>query len=576
MENEKMKILMATAFPTQGAGSGALVTTQAKSYQEAGYDVAIITGNNRSNFDKLDGVKYHLVPFTSETKEPEKLEGQLPFNYLMFTTHTESTANFWKVGLEDLEQYVGAYKKALGEEAKKYDIIHAQHNWLLSSTATDMNKPVITTIHGTDLMGYERSKIELESTMQKLNSIKASSKAGTFAMSISDIAKVEEVYKRMPTVKDLRRGVKELLDNHIISASKSDVMQLVQVLDDKRKYEFFIRESERSAKNSDQIIVISEAQKEKFNSLFPFASNKVVLLENGYDPKTFYVDKNVKKEDVIPSLTSDRTPDGKIDMDFDSLILFVGKFADFKGIDSLLAAAKLYEDKLGKEGKKPLTLIVGSGVLEEKLKAEVEQLGLKNTHFVGRQPHNVICKLQNLADVSLIPSRDEPFGLVVIEGTACGHPVIGSNSGGIPGILNTKKENLPNENIIKTDLGILIKPLPIRPEVLSQEQKEELDVISSNYVIANKEERKEILRSSQEKFGLSDEIATYLSDYAESTEALAESVEKIVDGELTFNNDKIAEYTKNNYSQSIIRDKLIEVYKKAERSKRNTGKLIEY
>ena len=102
MEKDKMKILMATAFPTQGAGSGALVTTQAKSYQEAGHEVTIITGNNRSNFDKLDGVKYHLVPFTSEAEQPEKLEGQLPFNYLMFTTHTESTANFWKVGLEDL------------------------------------------------------------------------------------------------------------------------------------------------------------------------------------------------------------------------------------------------------------------------------------------------------------------------------------------------------------------------------------------------------------------------------------------------------------------------------------------
>ena len=207
-------------------------------------------------------------------------------------------------------------------------------------------------------------------------------------------------------------------------------------------------------------------------------------------------------------LTSDRTPDGKIDMDYDSLILFVGKFADFKGIDSLLAGAKLYEDKLMSEGKKPLTLIVGSGALEAKLKAEVEQLGLQNTHFVGRQPHNVICKLQNLADVSLIPSRDEPFGLVVIEGTACGHPVIGSNSGGIPGILNTKKEKLPNQNIIKTDLGVLIKPLPERPVSLSQEEKEALDVLSSDYVIANSTEREELAKKAVAEFGLEDEVTS--------------------------------------------------------------------
>lgn len=563
MEKDKMKILMATAFPTQGAGSGALVTTQAKSYQEAGHEVTIITGNNRSNFDKLDGVKYHLVPFTAETEQPEKLQGQLPFNYLMFTTHTESTANFWKVGLEDLEQYVSADRSALIEESKNCDVIHAQHNWLLSSSATDMDKPVVTTIHGTDLMGYERSKKELSEVLNKLNTLKTNSKNGNFGISTSDIAKVEEVYMRASSVKDIRRGVKDLIESKSIAGSKADIMQLVDVLDDKRKYEFYIRESEKSAKKSDKIIVISEAQKEKFNSLFPYAADKVELLENGYDPKTFYVDKTVKREDVIPMLTSDRTPDGKIDMDYDNLILFVGKFADFKGIDSLLAGAKLYEDKLISEGKKPLTLIVGSGALEEKLKAEVEQLGLQNTHFVGRQPHNIICKLQNLADVSLIPSRDEPFGLVVIEGTACGHPVIGSNSGGIPGILNTKKEKLPNQDIIKTDLGVLIKPLPERPSSLSQEEKDSLDVISSDYVIAKPEEREELVKKAVVEFGIENEIKSYLKDYAESTEALAESVEKIVNGELTFDNDHIAEYTKSNYSQSIIRDKLIDVYKKA-------------
>jgi glycosyltransferase involved in cell wall biosynthesis len=568
MENDKMKILMATAFPTQGAGSGALVTTQAKSYQEAGHDVVIITGNNRTNFDKLDGVKYHLVPFTGESENPEKIEGQLPFNYLMFTTHTESTSNFWKVGLEDLKEYDAAYKKALVEEISGADVIHAQHNWLLSSTATELGKPVVTTIHGTDLMGYERSKVELETANKKLEALKEESKAGTFNMTKSDIAKVEEVYMRSSSVTDIRRATKELLERKLINASKADVMRLVEILDSKKKYEFFIKEAENSARNSDKIIVISEAQKEKFNSLFPYAKDKVELLENGYDPKTFYVDKTVKREDVIPNLTSHKTPDGKIDLDYDSLILFVGKFADFKGIDSLLIAAKLYEDKLEEEGKKALTIIVGSGALEDKLKAQEKQLGLKNTHFVGRQPHEVICKLQNLADVSLIPSRDEPFGLVVIEGTACGHPVIGSNSGGIPGILNTTKEKLEDKDIIKTDLGVLVKPLPVRPETLSAEQKDELDVISADYVIATPEERKEILKSAKEKFNLQDELEEYFSEYAKSTEALADATTQIVDKKLTFDDNYIAEYTKNNYSQDKIRDKLIGVYKEAKKLKK--------
>lgn len=570
MNNKKMKILMATAFPTQGAGSGALVTTQAKSYQEVGNEVVIITGNNRTNFDKLDGVKYHLVPFTGEGENPEKIEGQLPFNYLMFTTHTESTANFWKVGLEELEQYTAAYRTALAEEAKTADVIHAQHNWLLSSTATEMGKPVVTTIHGTDLMGYERSKTELSSVNERITSLKAQSKSGEFNVSLSDIAKIEEIYARANSVKELRTKMRELVESKTISASKADIMKLVETFDSKRKYEYYIREAENSAKNSEKIIVISEAQRKKFESLFPYAASKVELLENGYDPKTFYVDKTIKREDIIPQLTSHITPDGKIDMDYDYLILFVGKFADFKGIDSLLSAAKLYEDRLSEEGKKALTIVVGSGVLDEKLKAQAERLRLKNTHFVGRQPHDVICKLQNLATVSLIPSRDEPFGLVVIEGTACGHPVIGSNSGGIPGILNTTKENLPNQDIIKTGLGVLVKPLPVRPEVLTSEQKDELDIISSDYVIADDKKREEILKTAIEQLGAGSQIKVYLKNYAQSTEALASAVCQIADSELKFDNNYIASYTKTNYSQNVIRDKLIDIYQAAiDEKKRN-------
>lgn len=569
------KILIATAFPTQGAGSGALVTTQAKSYVEDGEQVVIITGNNRTNFDKLDGVRYHLVPFTAEVENPEKIDGQLPFNYLMFTTHTESTANFWKVNLENLEKYCEAYKKALEDEVKNFnpDVIHAQHNWLLSSAATEVGKPVVTTIHGTDLMGYERSKIELENAKNKLAEMKKKAEDGKFSLSISEISRIEEAYMRSSSVSEIRTNVKRVL-SEIENPDKADIMQVIDVLDSKRKYEFFMHESEKSAKNSDKIIVISEAQREKFSSLFPFASDKVVLLENGYDPKTFFVDKEANKN-IISTLTSNQTSDGKIDLDFTNLILFVGKFADFKGIDSLLSAAKIYETELAKQGKKPLTLIVGSGALGEKLEKQLEQLGLKNTHFVGRQGHEVIRKLQNLSDVSLIPSRDEPFGLVVIEGTACGHPVIGSNSGGIPGILNTTKEKLPNENIIATKLGMLVKPLPVRPEVLSEDEKDELDVITTDYVMATEEDKKKIIENAKSKFNVGDEIKEYFDEYEKSTRALADATMKIVNKEVEFDNEEIAEYTKNNYSQSIIRDKLIGIFDDAEReyAKKNNSRI---
>lgn len=577
-KNQKRKILIATAFPTHGAGSGALVTTQAKSYAEDGHDVVIITGNNRTDFDKLDGVRYHIVPFTGETPDHEVIDGQVPFNYLMFTTHTESTANFWNVSLAQVEQYCDAFKTALKDEIETLnpDVIHAQHNWLLSSIATELDKPVVTTIHGTDLMGYEKAKIKLQEVKKEISTLKKEAKDGKENISLDTIEKVEDVYKKSKTSQEIENGIKTLLKTKEVKLSKSEYESLRKVFEPKKIYELYINEAEKSAKNSEKIIVISEDQKNKFASLFPYAAEKVVLLENGYDPKTFYKDENVKKSETIATLTSDRSKDGKIPEDFDSLVLFVGKFADFKGIDSLLIASKLYTQKLADEGKKVETIIVGSGALEDKLKKEADQLNLEHTHFVGRKPHDVIRNLQNLSTVSLIPSRDEPFGLVVIEGTACGHPVIGSNSGGIPGILNTEKVDLPkDQDIISTKLGLLVKPLPVRPVELTDEQKDELDVYSTDYVVAkNDEERKKVLKNSTLSLKLQPEVLKkYFDEYTASTTALADGVVGTVNKKYEFDNQEIASYTKNNYSQDIIRDKLFGIFDDAIDIKKKTNEL---
>lgn len=546
------KILIATAFPTEGAGSGALISTQAKSYVEAGLKVTIITANNRTNFKKIDGVKYHIVPFTGEVENPEKIDGQLPFNYLMFTTHTESTANFWSVGLDELEQYCKHFRNALNDELKKEkpDIIHAQHNWLLSSEATRMGVPVVTTIHGTDLMGYEKSKEYLAKAEEKICNIEKN----------EIMKKLEEIFEDFSlSYKQICIKVKEVIDP-LNENEKKFAQTAVDALNDRRKYKFYIREAENSARNSNKIVVISEAQKEKFEKLFPYAAGKVELIENGYDPKTFYVDETITKEEVFNTLTSDSAKGGKISTDYTFLILFVGKFADFKGIDEVIISAKLIEERMKKEGKKPLIVIVGSGALDEKLKKQAKSLNLQNTHFVGRQNHDTIRKLQNLSMVSLIPSRNEPFGLVVIEGTACGHPVIASNSGGIPDIMNVNKEKLPNKDVIQTPLGLLIRPVPERP-VMSEEEIEILDMKTSAFIIGDEEERAKIVDETSKKLQIDPKkLKQYFTRYEVSVNALTQAVFGVYNGEYVFDNSEIADYTKRVYSQEVIRDRFLKLF----------------
>ena len=559
----KKKILIVTAFPTHGAGSGALITTQAKSYVENGDEVVIITGNNRTDFDKLDGVRYHVVPFTAETENPEKIEGQCPFNYLMFTTHTESTANFWNVSLEEIEAYNKAFEKAIREEVQNFnpDIIHAQHNWLTSSICNNFDKPVALTIHGTDLMGYIKASDKLESVQEQIEGKKEELKKANDKKMLENIRVVEEIYKRSTTKAEIMRELKSAIKSKKLDISKAEMEELISLYDSKTLYELYKREAEKSARQSQRIIVISDAQEKQFNYLFPGNEKKVRLLENGYDAKVFHQNKDVKREEIIPELI------GEENLDYDSLVLFVGKFADFKGIDALLDAAKMYEIRAKAENKKIETIIVGSGALEDKLKEQAKELGLKHTHFVGRKNHSEICKLQNLADVSLIPSRNEPFGLVVIEGTSCGHPVIATNSGGIPGILNTEREDLSDkEKSYVTKLGVLVPPLPDRPAELNEDVVNKLDKMPAIYsMIGSKEEKSKFVSDKAEELGINGEtLGTYFDGYMRTVTGLSSAVIDVCDDKLQFNNDEIADYTQRTYSQEVIRDKILGIFDEAQ------------
>jgi glycosyltransferase involved in cell wall biosynthesis len=105
------------------------------------------------------------------------------------------------------------------------------------------------------------------------------------------------------------------------------------------------------------------------------------------------------------------------------LLLFVGRLSKEKGIDLLL---EMFEDMTFSKDKQ--LLVVGGGKDLEKYQEYVRNKGI-DVNFVGQKPSLEVGYIMAAADVLIVPSTFESFGLVAIESIACGTPVVASNVG---------------------------------------------------------------------------------------------------------------------------------------------------
>lgn len=118
------------------------------------------------------------------------------------------------------------------------------------------------------------------------------------------------------------------------------------------------------------------------------------------------------------------------------VLLFVGRIQPLKALDVAVGT-------LGELDRPSATLVVvggpsgQSGAVElDRCRQLVSDLDLDGqVRFVQPQPHHLLSTYYRAADVVLVPSRSESFGLVALEAAACGVPVVASNVGGLASIV---------------------------------------------------------------------------------------------------------------------------------------------
>jgi D-inositol-3-phosphate glycosyltransferase len=175
---------------------------------------------------------------------------------------------------------------------------------------------------------------------------------------------------------------------------------------------------------ADRVLAPTPAEAAHLIELYGAASDRVRVVPPGVDPNLFR---------PHPAAEGRRA----LGLEGARVLLFVGRLQPLKGPD--LAIRALAEAiRLDPGAARDLVLVVVGGPSgpgprpAERLRALAASLGVADrVRFLPPRPHRELPALYSAADVVLVPSRSESFGLVALEAQACGVPVVASSVGGL-------------------------------------------------------------------------------------------------------------------------------------------------
>ena len=166
---------------------------------------------------------------------------------------------------------------------------------------------------------------------------------------------------------------------------------------------------------ADLVITVSDFIRRKVIEKYFIDPKKVVTVHNGAEFESYELEK-----------ASEMSKRNKV-------VLFLGRLTIQKGPDYFIYAAK----KIIEHMDNVIFLVVGSGDMENFLMEKTAELGISDkVFFTGFLRGNDLIKAFQMADVYVMPSVSEPFGLTPLESLHCKTPVIISKQSGVSEVLN--------------------------------------------------------------------------------------------------------------------------------------------
>ena len=213
-----------------------------------------------------------------------------------------------------------------------------------------------------------------------------------------------------------------------------------------------IHSVERSmAQRADTVIVCSYYMRGHVADIFDIDERRITVIPNGIDPR-------------------DLQPVGDLDAlrrEFaqpeDQLVLLVGRLVYEKGFQLALDALPGVIERVGAVR----FLVAGSGTHEAELRAQTERLGLsQHGVFLGWIGDDALHSLYRIADLCVVPSIYEPFGLVALEAMASGCPCIVADTGGLREVVPSgERVGLRFNGGDAEHLGVMIERLLVDGEL---------------------------------------------------------------------------------------------------------------